>query len=228
MTWGLVAVAGATLVGGAMASNAAGKAADAQIGASKNANDLQKYMYDTSRADQAPYREQGTKALGALSDLSGVNGQPDFSKFYTSPGYQFRLDQGNQAVERSAAARGGLLSGATMKALTKYSQGVASDEYGNYTNRLASLAGIGQTATNATNTLGANYANAAGENMLGAANARASGYIGGSNAINSGISQGLNFYQNQQMINKMGSAGSNGYGAPYQSGAYANNPSGTW
>ena len=104
----------------------------------------------------------------------------------SDPGYQFRMDQGQKAIERSAAARGGLFSGGTGKALQQYSQGLASQEYGNAFNRLASLAGIGQSANSQQVALnqnqGATLADLAGQG----GNARASGYIGAQNALNQG------------------------------------------
>lgn len=114
---------------------------------------------------------------------------PLSSLLENTPGYQFRMEQGNKALERSAAARGGLLSGRQLMAQQRFGQGLASDEYGNQWNRLASLAGIGQTATNNLGTMGANYANAIGNigmtnaaNMgnaaLAGANARGSFYQG--------------------------------------------------
>lgn len=118
--------------------------------------------------------------------------------FTTDPGYEFRLGQGQRALESSAAARGGLLSGAAAKALTKYNQDFASNEYGNVFNRfraqqgdqfnrLASLAGIGQTATNATQQAGQNYATGMGNALQYGGTARASGYAGQANAIGAGL-----------------------------------------
>lgn len=124
--------------------------------------------------------------------------------FTADPGYQFRLSEGNKAIERSAAARGGALSGGAVKAAERYSSGLASQEYQNafdrYVNqqtnkynKFASLAGVGQIAANTANAAGQNYANNAGNILMGsannigdlatqAANARASGYIGSANA----------------------------------------------
>ena len=98
------------------------------------------------------------------------------------PSYQFRFAEGQKALDRSAAAKGGALSGGAIKASARYGQDMASTEYGNIWNRLAAIAGIGQTATGQMNTLGANYATQAGDMMTQAANARASGYVGSSNA----------------------------------------------
>ncbi len=99
-----------------------------------------------------------------------------YGGFYASPGYQFRLDEGVNALDKSAAARGRLRSGAQNKALTRYGQGLASEEFGNYTSRLAQIAGLGSgAATNSASitTQGAgNVANA----MAGIGATRQSGY----------------------------------------------------
>ena len=104
--------------------------------------------------------------------------------FEADPGYRFRLEQGQKAINNNAAARGLRLSSDTQKALGDYSQGMASQEYGNAWNRLAGLAGAGQTATNQQIQAGQNYAGAYGQNALAAGNARASGYMNTANAFN--------------------------------------------
>lgn len=113
---------------------------------------------------------------------------PDMSAFFQSPGYQFRRDEGTRGVERSAAARGGAFSGNALRALAEFNSGLASQEFGNYFNQLASIAGIGQTATNQTAAYGADHAANAGRNALAAGDARASGIIGQGNAIGQGVS----------------------------------------
>jgi len=137
------------------------------------------------------------------------------------PGYKFRMSQGLGALENSAAARGGLLSGNTAKAEQDYAQGLASNEYANVYgrslgeyqqnynifqqnqanqwNRLASLAGMGQTQAGQLNSAGLGFgqnvgnillggSNAIGQNLNNAAAATASGYVGGANAYGSGLS----------------------------------------
>lgn len=170
------------------------KALEAQRSAAREANDLQREMYNTQRADTAPWREAGVKALG---DLANPDFQKDFSAkdFQTDGGYQFRMAEGQKALERAAAARGGSMGGATMKSLARYSQGVASDEYdkayNRYNNdrtlrfnRLSSLAGNGQTANTEINSAGRNYGNNVSENMIGVGNASAARYINQGNRMN--------------------------------------------
>lgn len=108
---------------------------------------------------------------------------PGYSGFEASPGYQFRLSEGLKAAERSAAARGLLGSGATLKALQRYGEGLASSEYENYANRLAALAGVGQTATAGTAAAGAQAAGGIAQAYQNAGNARASAYQNTGQAI---------------------------------------------
>jgi hypothetical protein len=106
-----------------------------------------------------------------------------FDRFRNTPGYQFGLTEGQRTLESSAAAQGGLFSGKAAKALTKFGQDYADQQgYRPYMNSLASLAGIGQTATSQNNSLGQAAAGNIGQAYMGAANARASGIQGRANA----------------------------------------------
>ena len=114
--------------------------------------------------------------------------QSAFDRFRNTPGYQFGLQTGFDQVQASAAARGGLFSGATMKALQKFGNDYADQQgYTPYMNRLASLAGMGQTANAQNAQMGMNYANQAGANLINAGNARASGIQNSANAWSQGI-----------------------------------------
>lgn len=118
----------------------------------------------------------------AISDAPAAS--PDFSQFYNSPDYQFAYDQGMRGTEQSLARRGLTGSGAEMKALTRFGQGLASQQLGNYKNSLAALAGIGQTSTSQTAQLGANTAASIGANQRAAGDARASSYLNTGTAVN--------------------------------------------
>jgi hypothetical protein len=111
-------------------------------------------------------------------------GDDRYGGFYASPGYQFRQDEAARMVDQNAAARGRYMSGAREKALTRYSQGIASAEFGDYMNRLAAASGLGQTATNNSAILGANAASSVANNQINAGAARASGYLGVANTLN--------------------------------------------
>lgn len=120
----------------------------------------------------APWLSAGTWGLGLQRDL--LSG--DFSSFKESPDYQFRLQQGLQGLERGAAARGRLYSGGQQADLINYNQGMASQAFGDFYNRLAGLSNTGQTTANQLGGYGANYANQIGQNAMAAGNARASAY----------------------------------------------------
>jgi hypothetical protein len=201
---GMALMAGASVLGGVMGADAAEDAANSQANSAANATAEQRRQFDLAREDLAPYRETGGLALNRLAQLTGLKpGETPAQYQAQDPGYQFRLDEGNKAIQNSALARGGAFSGRAAKDLMRFNQGQASQEYGQSYNRLASLAGVGQTATNSGNELGANYANNAASNMIGAGNARASGYIGQANAISGGIGNAINGYQNTQMMNRL-------------------------
>ncbi len=125
--------------------------------------------------------------------MSGSGAGPDYSPFYKSPGYDFRLQEGINAIDKSAAAKGSLFSGGTGRELTRYGQGLATQEFNSYANRLASMAGLGQTATGNTAQLGSNAANqvgglsnSLGQTIMSGGQAQASGIAGGSNAMMQG------------------------------------------
>lgn len=214
-----LASAGAQIYGASKASGAAQDAAKLQADAANRATDLQKQQYDQTRADNEPWRQAG---VGALSGLGNSDFQRDFTAadMKTDPGYDFRMQEGQKALERSAAAKGGLQSGGTLKALSDYGQNTASSEYQNAYNRfnadrdrrfgrLSSLAGIGQTATGAVDAAGSNYAGNAGSNMIGAANAAGAAGIAGANAwgnaaagVGNNLSGLANNWMTYSMMNK--------------------------
>lgn len=111
-----------------------------------------------------------------------------FADFYASPDYQFRLNEGIKAIERSKSAAGKLRSIDATKSIGSWAQGQASSEYGNYVNRLASLAGIGQQATDSTSQAASNFAANTANANAAAGNARASAYANTGSAINQGVS----------------------------------------
>lgn len=141
------------------------------------------YGKDGSRRDLAPFQTGGSS--GGVADYGG---------FEASPGYQFRMDEGQKAIERSQASRGLFNSGASVKALTRFAQGTASEEFEKYANALRSMAGIGQTATNATQQAGANAAGGISRAYTDAGNARASSYANVGASVNNGISNVMGAY----------------------------------
>lgn len=126
---------------------------------------------------------------------AGSPGQPNFNAFMASPDYNFRRTEGMRGIEQSAAASGGAFSGNALRALNEFNSNLASGEFGNWFNRQAALAGIGQAATNATSQFGANAATNIGNNVMAAGNARASGIVGQANALTGGLSNAINAWQ---------------------------------
>ena len=197
------AMIGSSLLGG-LTSN---RAAKTQAAAADRSADLQQKQFERQVELQAPFREAGVRALGKLEAASEYT-PFGMQQFQADPGYGFRMSEGMKALERGAAARGGLLSGNTLRATQRFGQDLASQEYTNAFNRyqternarlnpLQSLAGVGQTATNQLGQAGQSYASGAGEAMGAAAQARASGYMGAANAIGGGLNQYLNYSNNQ-------------------------------
>jgi hypothetical protein len=262
MPWGAVVGAAVGLYGASKQSSAAKSAANTQAQASTDANRLQLQMFNQSRQDNEPFRQNAMTAQNEYMQLMGLGGQPAtnqpsvsgasnlfaaggngpqtlgsvtgpyqqqtlgsdpavfegfgrrnpklnsgldgpwnqaqqpqqqpagptmpgqtpeqaqqsaFDRFRNTPGYQFGLDTGRNQLQSSAAAHGGLYSGATMKALQRYGNDYADQQgYTPYMNRLASLANMGQTANTQNQQAGQNYANQAGYNLTNAGNARAS------------------------------------------------------
>ncbi len=127
--------------------------------------------------------------------LGGGGGDP--SLFEASPGYQFRLAEGNKALDRSAASRGLRLSGAQLKGLTRFNQGAASQEFGNWYSRLADLAAGGQNAAVQTGQFGANAAARAAQGYGNIGGIQDQGIQDRTNFVTSGL-EGLSTYLGQQ------------------------------
>jgi hypothetical protein len=292
-TIGLIG-AGASLAGGIMGAGAAGDAADAQAQSAAQSDATQRYFYDTTRKDNAPFLANGTAASNSLARRLGLGGsgpgtgsvdesdpvwqgivadyqQQHRAKFGTDPttdynagpderalydhmaslyqqtkanmgqpvesdagsllkkfttadmqadpvyssGLQFGLDEGRKGIERQAAATGSSLSGATLKALTRfgndYGSTKANDAYNRFTsdqtntyNRLAGVAGSGQTASGQVGSAGATASTNISQSQQSAGNARSAGYIGGANAVTGGLMGGVNAYQNNRLIDLYG------------------------
>ena len=203
------AIVGSAVIGAAGSSSAASTAA----AASDKAAELQYQQYKDEVTRQKPFYDVG---VGALQELATASRYApfDMTKFTADPGYAFRLAEGQRGLDRSAAARGGLISGNALRAATRYGQDMGSQEYMNAFNRyqtertarlnpLQSLAGYGQTAANTLGDAGGRYAFNAGEALTTGGRARASGYIGGANAVTGAVGSGLGYYQQNQLLNAM-------------------------
>jgi hypothetical protein len=222
--------AGGSSRGGLLGGSSAKKAAKIQAAAAREGIAAQKEMFERQVALQEPFRQAGITSQNQLMTLLGLKGGDEASgeygsaskafgmdQFNADPGYAFRLSEGMKALERSAAARGGLLSGQTLKGINRFGQDMGSQEYQNAFNRyqvernarlnpLQSLMGAGQTATNqlsgAAGQLGQGLAQGYG-NM---GQAQASGYVGMGQAAmgaTQGISNAVQGYYNNQFMNNM-------------------------
>lgn len=194
-------VSAAGSIGGALiGGNAASDAAQAQLQAAQMAQQTQLQMYNTTRSDLMPYMNAGNSAISQLSGLFGLNpqggqgtGVPNSGALTTAlqnfPGYQFGQSQGVQALDRSAASRGQLLSGAQLKDAQTFGQ-----QYGlqnAWQPYLSQMSGIGSLGENAAAQVGNNGLatgqGVANSQLLGGAY-QASGIVGGANQLTSALS----------------------------------------
>jgi hypothetical protein len=183
MPIGPIIMGAATLGSTLLGASGAKKAANAQVQSTQQATEEQRRQFDLTRADMAPWQQAGGQAIGSLAAML----QPGYDHT-TSPGYQFRFNEGQRAVESGGAARGQLMSGGTLKDLARFGQGIAADDFNQQFNRTASVAAGGQQANTTLGQLGANAATNIGNNFMQAGNARASGYAGQTAAFQNGLS----------------------------------------
>jgi hypothetical protein len=184
--------AGLTVGSSIYGASQANKAAKTQQRAAQEAAQLQQRNYRDFEALNQPAIQGGTQARNALLNAVGLNGaeaqRQYFQNFETDPGFQQSINQGIQAIDRSAAARGGLNSGRTLKSVADYTTGrYLNEAFNNRMNRLTDLSNAGQNAINAQGQLGANTATGMGNNLITAGNAQAQGYANQANAVTSGV-----------------------------------------
>lgn len=251
MSWVAAAVAGATLVSGYLGAEAAGDAASQQAGASRYSAELQKQMFDVQNKQQTGYRaagQQGLAQIGALGsgtyqvydEAGNLVGEPKIGSGYLTkqfspedfaagidPGYAWRLKQGQEQAMRQANLGGGALSGNALAGLQDYTQGQASQEYGNAFNRfqtqrgniyntLASIAGLGQTSLGQTSAASTNAGANIGQAISNAGSAAAAGTVGAANAYGGAIQGVGNQYYLSQLLKPQSqpTATPTGYGTP--------------
>ena len=201
---------GATLGGaaeeatGGGASGAAREAAQISNAAAERDLALRTRMYEEGVARQQPFYQAGVNALPQY--VSGIQQGGELVRGFTpadftaDPGYGFRLSEGQKALDRQAAARGGLISGGALRAAQRYGQEMGSQEYTNAYNRfrdtqglrrnaLAGVAGYGPTAAGAINAAGQNYATGAGGIMSGQGETSANALLASQQARSSSYGQ---------------------------------------
>lgn len=225
--WTAAAIVGGAVIGAGASSSAARTQAQAQ----REGTAAQERMFNRQVELQEPFRQVGVNALPELVAASRY--EPfTMEKFQADPGYAFRLKEGLRALESSAAARGGLLSGNQMRGVTQFGQELGSQEFTNAFNRyqaeraarlnpLQSLTGMGQTTAQNLAGQAGQFGQAQAANAAAMGNIRASGYMNTANALTGALGQGVNYYQNQQMMDRF--FPQQRYGAP-DPGLMAMNP----
>ena len=224
-------IGGTAIVAGAyMSSQASKSAAQTQADAANSATAANQQALAQQAEMSLPYRTAGETAVNQLSAMTQPGGEAtkafnyDPFNYSADPGYAFRLKEGMNAMNATAAARGGLISGNALKAGQAYGQELGSQEYQNSFNRYLSNYSNAQNTfqLNRNNLLSplqflssqgqasaagqaANVGNMAASNAAlstGAANAQAAGQVGSANAYTSAIGQGIGAYQMNQLINR--------------------------
>jgi hypothetical protein len=214
LTAGLIG-AGGSIISSIFGSSAATKASQAQVAQEQKALDFQQGVYNDQKANQAPFVQAGHDSIGSLmagfaNGTYGPGSIPDFkaptlAEAQATPGYQFTQTQGEQGIERGAAAAGGAFSGGTLKALAGFDTGLADSTYNdvfsralstyNSTlqtqqqgfNQLAGVAQIGEGAAANVNASGTSASTTIGNTLGNIGNAQAGGIVGSANSIIGGI-----------------------------------------
>ncbi len=229
------AVAG--IGGSLLSSSAASSAADTQAAAADRASAASQAQAAQTRADLLPYNQIGQQGQEQLASLWGLNGagnrsnalqsyglsgltfNPTQAQLASTPGYQFNLAQGQNAVANSSAAQGRGISGAALKGAANYAVGLADNtlktqqgifqaNLGNVVGGLQNIGNLGENAAAQTGSLGTANTNAANQSLIGGANAQAAGTVGSANALSGGLnalgSAPLNYQLYSQLLNNNG------------------------
>jgi len=194
------AIAAAAAIGAGsayMSSRAAKKAAQIQADSAQQGYDQQLAFAEQAQKQLQPYTDVGEGALYTLADLYGIStdgnpnaqayGEESVQDFRNSPDYDFAFREGNRALTFSNAAQGQLRSGNHMRDLTKYGQGLASQNFGNYANRLMGLANLGGGAARQVSGQSIGVGNQLANTLGNQGQAQASGVVGQANAWNQGL-----------------------------------------
>lgn len=223
MSWLNVAIGGAAVLG----AGASIYGAQQQAGAANAATNLQAGMFQGTQQNLAPFLQTGQMALSDLASQTGIGPKGQFNvnaplvkpftlaDFQQSPAYQFNLQQGLQAINNAAAARGNFYAPQTLQDVGRFSQGLASNEYwnaynqfnqqqGNVFNRLSNIAGSGQNAAANLGGFALGAGGQMGQNITSAGAAQAAGTVGAANAISGGIGDIFNAMLMNRIISQGG------------------------
>jgi hypothetical protein len=205
------------------------------VGGGVNEAGLAAAIASARQGDQNAMNNYRPPQGGQSADFGKYARDFSMSDFQQDPGYAFRLSEGQKALDRSAAARGGLISGGAMKAATRFGQDMGSQEYANAFNRyqtnranqlqpLGNLMASGQSAASNQGSAAGQYGTNAGNLMMQGGQATAAGQLGVGNTINNALGTMASSYQNQQnftdYLNRYGNQSSGptsmpGYGGEY-------------
>lgn len=222
MTW----VAAAIVTSAAVGAYSSSKAAKAQKQAADQSAEVQREIFQKQTELAEPFRQAGITSQNELMRLLGIGGDAAAADYgmltrgyrpedlQIDPGYAFRLSESQKALERSAAARGGLLSGSILRGTLDRSQTLASQEYQNAFNRaqaqlgtrlgaLGSLYGAGQAAAQQVSNQAGQYGENVGNLLTAGGAARASGYLGMGSALQNALGQYVNYEQGQSWLKRM-------------------------
>lgn len=225
--------------GASKASSAATDAAQTQANAAKYSADLQNQNLQQTRQSLQPFINSGYGAQSSLSNMLGIGTPTDGGTYgsltkpfdaqtfqqYQDPGYQFQLQQGQQALQNSQAAKDGVLSGGALKDLIGFNQGMASNAYqnafGRYMSqndatygRLSNLLGVGENAAAGLGNTGAQVTSGIGNTLTSGAAAQAAGQVGSANAWTNAINNANGYYALSKITGNNGNASSQFSGSP--------------
>lgn len=184
--------AGTSLLGASQESQAANLAAQ-----------IQEQMFNKASSLESSYISAGTTSLGQLQALLGQGGggtAGELSALQATPGYQFTLQQGLQALTDQATATGGVGGGNTLKALMSYGSGLADQTYQQAVTNAQNLVNTGAGSANALAGLAYNTGTAVGSDITGSGNALAAGTTGASNATTGGANSLVSNYLLAQLL----------------------------
>lgn len=212
MPWGFAAAAAVGAVGSVVAGGE-------QASGEEQAANTQQQMFNTITGNEQPYMSSGNTAETTLNQLLGYSPatgkggtaagtnlaggyltqtfNPTMAQLEATPGYQFQLSQGDQAIQNSAAASTGAVSGAALKGLSSFNQGLASTTYqnqfnnfqtqqNNIFNRLSTIASLGQNAASNVGNNGAQLGTGIAQAQAAAAGSTAGGIVGATNSASQG------------------------------------------
>lgn len=232
---------GASIIGGMMGAGGAESAANTQANAQANSTAVQKQMFDTTNAQQAPYRQAGQNALNTIAWGQNIGPQfgdvtqGEFTHQFNAndlatnldPSYDFRRSQTLGAAGNLLNLNAGAFSGNALKGVMDYGNNVANTGYqqafenynanqSNIFNRLSTIAGLGSTANAQGAQLTGSLAPSIGGSIAATGAAQAGGTVGAANALSGGLNNAGSWYTLNNIMNQRAPAAGAQYGGQQQ------------